>query len=77
MVVRGLGLVGGERDCGVILSSQQSVGLARAIKDLDAGTSFERPGGWRDQITNLLNIGAGVLFLAGVAAVTYFVWRNV
>jgi len=51
--------------------------LRRAIRDLDSGSSPRRPSGWFDVLTANLNLLAGLLFLAGVVSVAYFVWRNV
>ena len=57
------------------LSSQTAI--RRAIKDFDSGRPVKRPGGRYDLLTVVLNVGAGVLFVVGVAFVGIFVWRNV
>jgi len=49
--------------------------LRRAIQELDSGRSAR--GGCYDRFTAILNAAAGLFFLAGVALVGIFVWRNV
>jgi hypothetical protein len=51
--------------------------LCRAISQVDGNRIYkERPGGCHDIITAILNTCGGLLFLAGVAAIIYFVSHN-
>ena len=50
--------------------------MRRTIKDIDAGKSLTRPGGWYDMVTIVLNLASGMLFLAGVVFLTTFIVVN-
>jgi hypothetical protein len=51
--------------------------LRRAIIQVDKNKIYnERPGGFYDIITAILNFGGGLLFLLGVISIVYFVGHN-
>lgn len=52
--------------------------LRYAIKQVDKKMIYdERPGGWYDKVTAILNACGGLLFLFGVIAIAYFVSCNI
>ncbi len=54
-----------------------NLALRRAIKQVDEGTIYkQRPGGWFDTLTAILNALGGVLFLVGVVLIALFVLNN-
>jgi hypothetical protein len=52
--------------------------LRHAIRQVDRKRIYdERPGGWFDIITAVLNAAGGLLFIFGVIAIAYFVSLNI
>lgn len=52
--------------------------LRRAIKQLDQDKiQSEKPGGWLDCLTGILNFSGGALFLAGLVSIIIFASKNV
>ena len=50
--------------------------MRKAIKQLDAGESMKRPGGWLDYGTGVLNIAGLALFIIGLAMIVIFLSYN-
>jgi hypothetical protein len=50
--------------------------LNRAIKEIDAGSRFQRPGGMFRFFTLVLNALSGFLFVTGLILLIVFVWDN-
>jgi hypothetical protein len=62
----------------VLLSHYFStLAIRKAIEQVDAGTiAGERPGGKFDTAVTVLNAAGGLLFIAGLFAITFFVQAN-
>lgn len=50
--------------------------MRKAIKQLDAGESMKRPGGWLDYGTGILNVAGLTLFIVGLAVFVIFLNCN-